>query len=172
MEVMFIQASKLINLPIGALDTQSRVARLVDIITNPEDGDILGFLAKPAGLLSKFKVISKNEVVEIDARGLVIQSEETMVEPREIVRINEALNKNTKILGALAVTENGKSLGRIYDFLIDQSTLAIYKIYIRGTWEDRILPFDKVVKIEKGRVIFADDTLEKTVNVEVQEAAA
>jgi uncharacterized protein YrrD len=93
---------------------------------------------------------------------------DSLIEPTEIVKVDEILKKKIKILGAKAETESGKRLGRIEDFVFETQTRLMVKIYIRGGLflPSLILPAEGIVKIEKGRVVFADQILEHSKTAE------
>lgn len=157
---MLVQAKTLLNKPVF-LNQESSCGFIQNIIVDPENGRILAFLIN-MGLFRKPKVISEKDVLELRPDGLHIQNEKFLVCPSEIVRVKEVLERKIKILDAKAQTESKKSLGKIEDFLIETETLSIFKFYIKGGLfsPSLILPYDKVIKIEKGKIIFSDDVLE------------
>ena len=169
---MLIQASDLIGLPVGALNTQSKIGQVQKIIIDPANGKLLGFEVKKSGFFSKNKILSAADILEFEQQGLVTGNEENLVNPEEVIRIKEVIGEKIKVLGAKAITESKKYLGRIYDLLIDTDNLMVVKYYIKNLWQDRIVPSNKVVKIEKKGVIFAEDIVEETAVTEPEGAAA
>lgn len=153
---MMIEAKKLINLPIAAVDGLRKIGSVYQIIVNPETGQLMGFLVS-LGLFSKPKVLSFLDIKFWDENGLVTELEENLVEIDEIVRIKNVLNQKINLLEMSAKTESGKSLGLVENFLIETETGTVVKYYLKdllGT--SRIMPADKVIKIEKT-IIFSDD---------------
>lgn len=151
-----IEAKKLINLPIAAVDGLRKIGSVYQIIVNPETGQLMGFLVS-LGLFSKPKVLSFLDIKFWDENGLVTELEENLVEIDEIVRIKNVLNQKINLLEMSAKTESGKSLGLVENFLIETETGTVVKYYLKdllGT--SRIMPADKVIKIEKT-IIFSDD---------------
>src|SRR3990172_816069 len=116
---MFIEAKKLIGLPVAAMDTQSKIGEIRQILIDPENGRLLGFVVHGGGIFSPKKVLSVTDIRDWDPNGLVTSSIENLVEPKEIVRIKEVLDKKIFLIGMRAKTESGKSLGVIEDLLID-----------------------------------------------------
>lgn len=155
---MNIEAIKLIDLPVASMDTLSKIGEVRQVVIDPQGGQVLGFLVQPAGFLQSIKALSIIDVSEWDPNGLVTENEENLVEPREIVRINDITSKKIFLLGMAAKTESGKNLGEIENLLIDTTMQIVVKYYIRDLFgKARIFPADKVVKIEKNTVIFSDD---------------
>lgn len=163
---MMIEATKLINLPLGALDTESKIGEIREILVDPENGRILGFLVQPqssyfgGSIFSPKKALSIVDVREWDPKGLVTASIENLVNPNEIIRIKDVLQKNIILIGMKAKTESGKGLGSVEDLLIDTDTESVAKYYLKDLLgEKRVLTSDKVVKIDKV-IVFHDDVAE------------
>lgn len=165
---MFIEAKKLIGLPVAAFDTQSKIGEIRELIIDPENGHLMGFLvqAKSASwrIFSAGKILSEVDIREWDPNGIVTAKEENLVEPEEIVRINDILNKKISIIGMGAKTESGKSLGNVENLLIDTDTSTVAKYYLKDLLgKSRIFTSEKVVKIDKF-IIFSDDVAEIPTN--------
>jgi uncharacterized protein YrrD len=164
---VLIQAKDVLNKPVFAQDIEDTVGIISDIIVDPENGKIVAFSV--ARFLQKPKIVSEVDVLDLTQDGLLINSENALVFPSELVRIKEIIDRGIKIINSKAVTESKKSLGIIEDFLIDTETAGVVKFYIKGGLlsPSVVLPIEKVVKIEKGKIIFSDDILERK---EVKEA--
>ncbi len=154
---MFIEAKKLIGLPVAAVDTQSKIGEIRDILVDPENGRLLGFLIKEGGIFSSNKVLSGVDIADWDPNGLVTSSIDNLVPPQEIVRVNDIIKKKIFLLGMPAKTESGKSLGNVEDLLVDTDTSTVAKYYLKDLLgKSRVLTADKVIKIDK-QITFADD---------------
>jgi uncharacterized protein YrrD len=157
---MFIEAKKLIGLPVAAVDTQSKIGEIRQILIDPQNGNLMGFLVSLGGLLSPKKVLSAVDIREFDPNGIVTESSANLVEPKEIVRVNDIIKKKIFLIGMSAKTESGKSLGNVEDLLIDTDTSCVAKYYLKDLLgKSRVLGSDKVVKVDK-QIIFADDVVE------------
>jgi uncharacterized protein YrrD len=153
---MIIEAKKIIGLPVASQDMLSRIGTIKQVLVDPENGQVLGFLIKQGGIFGSQKALSAMDIVDWDPNGLVTSSFENLVDPSEIVRIKEILDKNIILLGMKARTESGKRLGYVENFLIETTTNMIVKYYLKDMLGNaRVLPADKVVKINK-EIIFSD----------------
>ena len=161
---MMIEATKLINLPVAAEDTLAKAGEIRQIVIDPENGRVLGFLVS-GGIFSKPLALSIVDIKFWDPQGLVTTYEKNLVPPSEIVRIKVVLDKKINLLNLPAQTESGKPLGRVEDFLIDTETECIVKYYLRDLLgKSRIMPADKVISIDKT-IVFTDDEGEITSGV-------
>lgn len=159
---MFIEAKKLIGLPVAAEESQSKIGQISQIVIDPENGRILGFLVKTGGsaswrIFAPTLALSIVDIKEWDPNGLVTESVDNLVNPNEIIRLKDVLDKNIDFLKMSAKTEAGKSLGQIEDLLIDTDTETIAKYYLKDLLgKSRVLPAEKIIKVDK-QIIFADD---------------
>ncbi|MBM2820969.1 MAG: PRC-barrel protein [Candidatus Berkelbacteria bacterium] len=156
---MLIEAKQLIGLPVAAEDTQSKIGKVFQVLIDPENGRVLGFEVVSGGIFAPKRVLSITDVREWDPNGIVTATIENLVDPQEIIRINEIIKKNIYFLGMKAKTENGKGLGVVDDLLIDTETESVVKYYLKDLINSRVLTADKVTKIDK-HIIFSDDIAE------------
>lgn len=157
---MFIEATKLIGLPVATMDTQTKIGEIRQILVNPENGQLLGFLISPGGIFASKKVLSVVNVTDWDPKGIVTNSEDNLVPPDEIVRLKSILAKKIYLLGMSAKTESGKGLGIVDNFLVDTEAQTVVKYYLKDILgKSRIFSADKVSKIDKA-IIFTDDVVE------------
>lgn len=153
---MIIEALKLINLPVAAEDTLSKVGVVRQIVVDPENGAVLGFIIS-TGIFSRPKSLSTIDIKYWDKEGLVTSSANNIVDLSEIVRIKNVLDKKINLLQMPAQTETGKSLGHVENFLIDTETEMVVKYYLRDLLgKSRVMPSDKVISIDKV-ITFAND---------------
>lgn len=156
---MIIEANKLIGLPVAAEDILSKVGVIRQIIVNPENGQLMGFLVL-TGFFSPAKVLSTMDIKFWDKDGIITELEENLVDQDEIVRIHKVLEDKINLFEMPAETESGKSLGKVENFLINTETGSVVKYYLKDMiGQSRFMPADKVIKIDKN-IIFEDDEIE------------
>lgn len=161
---MTIEARKIIGLSVAALDTQSKIGEISQILIDPNNGNLVGFIVVTGGILSPKKVLSITDVRDWDPNGIVTSSIDNLVDSKEIIRIKEILDKKIFLLGMRAKIESGKNLGVVEDFLIDTENQSVIKYYLKDLLgNSRIFLSNKVVKIDH-QIIFADDTTEVPTN--------
>ncbi|MFA6492805.1 MAG: PRC-barrel domain-containing protein [Patescibacteria group bacterium] len=154
---MFIEASKLIGMPIASLETQSKIGTVREIIVDPKNGQLLGLMVQIGGVFSPKKVLSIIDITDWDPNGLVTNSDENLVDAAEVVRIKNLLDEKIILLGMNAKTESGQKLGIVENFLIDTNNTIVTKYYLKDILgNSKILTADRVSKIDK-KIIFIDD---------------
>lgn len=158
---MFIHAKQILNKPVFSKEEEEYIGKVLEIIVSPENYQLLGFLVSQS--FSKPKIVSEIDVLELTPEGLLINSANSLLEIDEVLKIKEIFDRQLKIIGAKAETESQRQLGKVFDFVIETNINALVKFYIKGGLLSPvlILPPEKVVKIEKGKIIFSEDVLEK-----------
>lgn len=152
---MLIEAKKLIGLAVASEDELAKIGLITQIVVEPENGRLLGFLVATGFFATK--ALSIIDVKYWDPEGLVTGSEENLVEPHEIVRLKKVLLDGINLMNMPAVTESGKILGSVENFLVDTETQTVAKYYLRDLLGNaRVMSPDQVIKIEK-KIIFCDD---------------
>jgi uncharacterized protein YrrD len=170
---MFITASKIFNLPIASLESKSKIGVVSYLLFSPHDLNLLALEVKTGNFLfSKKLYLSAHDILEIDSNGIVVKSDDTLVDASQIVRIKDVIKQKSPIIGQRAITKSKQRIGKIDDLLIDTLTGGIDKFYISNIFEEKIIPASKIYKITPKAVIFCDDILDQTIECEPEGAVA
>lgn len=161
--------SELIGMPV--IDSDGNVIAVVkDLIIDPEQGNILGFL------LRRDLVITPMDVVKLGTHSLTIHHADSLTQADEILRIAEVRKSGKVIFGASVFgKESGKYLGRVFDFTIDSTvmklkSISVGKLFLVFQYDEKIIDARKIVQIKKD-AIYVNDA-EKVVKKEEAVAAS
>lgn len=158
---MFWRSSQLIGLPVASQEDNKKVGIITQIIFEPTDGALLGFLVKPEKFLSRTLALSVADIHEYDKQGVVIKNAEALVPVEEIVRFKKVLESKIKVVGANVKIQGGTTIGKVYDTLINLDLAILDKIYISGILQQgHIISAEHIVKIDRhGITIDAEQEL-------------
>lgn len=168
---MLKSAKSFINIPIVSLYNSAKIGSLLDFIVESEVGKIIGVVGAESGFFKKkAMVVSVVDIREISKKVLIVDSEDVMVPQEEVIKIDKALKSGIKIFDNRVITESGKNLGRVSDFLVDEF-FYIAKIYVKPPLvnileTELIIPRESILKITKNKIIVSDDTLERVKDAE------
>lgn len=155
---MLIMYSKIVGLPIIELNNQVKLGEIDEIVINNEKIKIVGLLLKKTNLWAKeSRVICGNDIIEIAKEGVIVNDENAITSLVDAIRVKEQIDKGGAGIGQRVVTESGKYVGRVFDLLLDNTTLEISKFYTKNMIGEKIIPSDKVVSIENRLIIIKDD---------------
>lgn len=154
---MLILWSSLKNLPVASKDGKHGVVR--DIIVDPENSVVVAFEIQ-TGLFRKNKYLAFHDAIGFDKEAVIIASPDNIVDLDEIVRAEKIKKKKIPVLNAKARTESGKSLGKVFDLAINVETGLATKYYLRHLlFLERIIPMQRIIKINQHGIVFEDDVL-------------
>ncbi len=145
--------------PVFSRDVQGAVARVFDLILDPVNGTLVALSVHP----SMKQVVGMRDVLSWYPE-IVIRDTDSIVAPDEVQRIQQVLEKDyAPFLDNTVVTESGKKLGRVYDYLFDLDAGILLKIMVAKTFlgliniDDRILSASDIVKVELDQITVKDD---------------
>lgn len=162
---MQLLASAVLGQPVLESGSGHKVARVKRLIINPETLRVEGLLVSTGPfILEHDRALSFLDILHIFPQGVAIEDKEVMAETRDIVRLHELLKKRVPILGQLALTKSGVSLGRVTDLLFDSQNGTVSRLHIKSFFRDLILPSEKVETISRKAVVFKNDVLEEVKN--------
>jgi len=146
--------SSLMGLPIGSIEDRAKVGVVGDIIINPDDGLLLGIIAKTGILNIQPRFVSWADIREVESGAVVINSKDDLCEIDEVIRVKEVIDKNFSLTGLPVVTTDGNSLGDVYDYEIDVEKKTLFKIFCRALLGQRhIISKSNIVRIELNKVV-------------------
>ena len=153
-----ILASKLFHAPLIAIGV-GKIGEIGDPIINIDNGQLLAFHVLTPGLFSPKKVISLIDIIVFDPKVVIVNSPESIIDPKEVVRIQDSIEKKFTLMKAKAYTQNNNYLGKIEDVVIDSDSNTITKYYIKNILRNRILSSEKVIEIQKNKIIFDNSVI-------------
>ncbi len=145
------------NLPVFELDNQTRVAELSDFFVDEEEIKVEAVIVKTTGIFHQQKFISAKEIVDLSKAALIVQNAESLVDPKEIVRLQKKMKKRAKIIGEKVFSKKGEFLGTVYDYVIENVSLTISRIYLKKLFDQRIIHSSAIVKIEQHKITVKDN---------------
>jgi len=158
---MLIYAKKIMELPVIEGISGTKIDVVKNIIVDPESGKILAFLVSKNFFWQRNRIISFRDVVEIFADGVLIKSNDSIVEDREIFKLSDILNKKIFLIGSTVLTQNGNKIGIVEDFLLDTLFQNILTLTVKKRFspERRIIGSERILSILHKKVIIRDTIL-------------
>ncbi|PIS07327.1 hypothetical protein COT78_04190 [Candidatus Berkelbacteria bacterium CG10_big_fil_rev_8_21_14_0_10_43_13] len=155
---MLILYSKLIGAPIAEIKEAAKLGSITDFVINNDDLTIAAAVVEIGlPLISKKKIVSATDFVRIFKDGIIVSSDDAIVELDEIVRVAKLYEQKCHGLAQKVVTKSGQYIGHVYDYLINSNTGAIQKFYVKKMFTDRIIPASAVISMEGKLITIKDD---------------
>lgn len=134
-----------------------KIAFVENIVVDPENGTVHGFLLKKS-FLGKSKVIMMRDIREIYLDGITTNSPENIVDVNEVVKVKDILARDIFLLGSSVITENGKKLGSLINFVLETNLSIMVTLIVKRTFsqEKRIISAERILNILPGKVIIRE----------------
>lgn len=144
--------SQLIGFPILSQQAERPIAKIQDLIIDPENGKFLGVQTNRAD-----HIISEKDFLNFKG-GLTVSDNTVLVPPSEVLRIETILHSGLNLHRLGVQTEKGKSLGRVEDYWVNLNLCALTQLkVVKSLWfiplEVRLIPVSQIVKITPEAVI-------------------
>ncbi len=153
---MLVLISQLIGRPVITFDEAEPLGIVRDPIIDPSNGKVIGYFFGHGFLHMRQDVLAADDITAYDPTRLVVNSFDVIRKAEDEPKIRAILKKKIAVLGAHVLTESGKRLGRANDLLLDSELSMIVKYYVHGMLDDRIIPAEHVISIEKRGIIVDD----------------
>jgi len=144
--------SQIIGTPI-AVEELGKVARVTDILIDTQTGKIACFFVNKG----RMKIITPSDILFF-GQAIIIGDIEDVIDAQDIVRVNEVINRDIRLLKSKVQTQKGEVLGNVYDFIVDIKFFGLTKIIIHKSFfglfktRDLLISARDIVKIEKNLI--------------------
>ncbi len=123
---MLIPSQQLITKRPISLHTGRPLNPVSQPIVDPYKLKIVGFY-----LQNDSRLLMVNDIREISADKIAVDSEDVLVEAQDLHRHKEILDMDYQLIDTKTATKSGDKLGKIDEYIIDDISWEITKIHIR-----------------------------------------
>ncbi|MBI5413235.1 PRC-barrel domain-containing protein [Candidatus Peregrinibacteria bacterium] len=147
--------SQIVGLPVFDEFSRSPIAFVRDVIIDTENGKVVAFLVKQDRIIVPMDI-------ESFTSGLFIANKDRILPIDDVLRVHEVVKRDIHVIGEKVITEREKTLlGRAVDYSIDTTHMMLTGLYVAKIFfffhfQERIIPFNKIVKINKGSIVVKD----------------
>lgn len=144
------------NCPILSLHIGGRVARVTEIIIDPDSLKVIAcrvegpLVGKEVG-----DILPMASVREFSHLGMIIDSTDELVEADEIVRIRDVLALNFNLVGLKVETKKGTKLGKVADSTVSPDNWQIQQLVVQRPLLKAFI--DPELMISRSQVIEVND---------------
>lgn len=137
------------------------IGKVGDPIINPNNLSIEAFYAH-SPRESEHRVIFAADIRELSVRGVIVDSEDNLMELEGLVRLEKVLAIDFQMMDKKVVTKSGKSVGKVMDYVVDDKGYEIQKIYVRPaivkafTKNDLIIGRNQIVEVNDKKIVVKD----------------
>jgi len=155
-------SGSLLNRPVLSLQTGGQVATTTAPIINPNNLKIEGFFCQDMFDRKKTVVLLYQDIRETMPQGFAVNSHDVLVEPGELVRLQEMIDLRFAIVGKQVVTTNKEKVGKVVDYATDTASMYVQKLYLAQSLLKNLtggnigVDRSQIVEITDRRIIIQD----------------
>jgi uncharacterized protein YrrD len=116
-----VKASEVIGRQVTVREGGQDIGRIKDLVVDPTGREVMGLVLSD-GMFSSSRVAPWKAVQAFGPDSVVIDVVGSVVKSSGVPDIKAVLDKKTKIRGLKVLTTKGKELGKIVDFVFDETT--------------------------------------------------
>ncbi len=161
---MYSLASKLDSLPIISLQTGDAVAWVKQPIIDMATLQVIAFRCETLQQ-KQFLVLMTRDIRQLAADCIIIDSEDELSDPGDIVRLKSFIEANFSPIDKLVITESDQKLGSVEDYTINLETNRVQKLHVRQSllksWLGASLSIDRaqITDVTPRRIVVRDATI-------------
>lgn len=167
---MLLYSEKLRQVPVLSLQTGTPLAYTTEPIIDPRRLHIVAFYCEGPNLDTEPTILHTVDVREFSDIGIIVNSNDDLMSPDGLVRLQEIIGFNFLLPGMRVVDSTGQKLGKVIDYITETGSYTIQKLVVKRpllkSLHDAELVVDRLQIIE----IAADQIIVKSATV--QERAA
>lgn len=153
---MLITGSTLKNRPILSLHIGGEIARIEDLIIDPNDLKIVAFevfgslVGKEMGT-----ILETGDIREISSIGMIVDSSDVLVNREDVIRLDKVMEIGFQIIGKKVVTKKGTKLGKVEDFITTSDNFEIVQLIVQRPLVKAFI--DPELTISRSEIVEVDD---------------
>lgn len=128
---MLVMNSRLMNTPVLSVQSGAPVGRVVGSVVDPDTLKIVAFYLDGPRIDRRRNLIDTQSVREYSNLGMVIDSEDELIAPDDVLKIGKILALNFDLLTLKVETKKGTKLGKITDFTVTSEDFVLQQIIVR-----------------------------------------
>jgi uncharacterized protein YrrD len=123
-------SASLTHCPVLSLRTGTEVATTIQPIINPNNLKIEGFYCDDYNDHKRNAILLYQDIREVLPQGIVVNDYDVLVDPEELIRLQDILNLQFVVLGKQVTTVSGDKVGKVTDFSVEVDSMLIQKLYV------------------------------------------
>lgn len=162
-----LPSKKFLSLPIISLKEGQQIGFVQNLVIDPKAKAVAALIVNPRGFFKEQRIIPFNRVVSIGENAITVSTESQVEKATNLPDILELLKEKTAIIGIKVMTTNGKTLGIVDEFYLDEqdgciASLDISDGKIEGLFNGKArLKADEILTIGSDVVVVAKDCDER-----------
>lgn len=114
-----------------SLQTGSEIAKTEREIIDTANLKVIGYELKGRLLDNKKMMLRVDDIREISDIGMIVDSQDEMIEPGDVIKFDETHQKGFVIVDMPVRDEKGRKLGKVSDYTLDIGSFMVQQLTVR-----------------------------------------
>lgn len=162
--VMLISGSRLRGVQVLSLHLGGPIAQTVEPVIDPNDLSVVAFtVTGPQVGRENGDILETRSVREYSRMGMIVDSADELVNRSDIIRLDEVMKLNFRLVGLKVVSKSGKKMGKVEDYTVDTTSFQIIQIIIKRPVlkgfidPELVIGRSEIVEIDDYKIIVKDE---------------
>jgi sporulation protein YlmC with PRC-barrel domain len=170
---MLYLSTKLKNIGLYTVRLGGKIGTITRPIINPHNLHIDGFYCAIPKTQEE-QIVLDMDIRDLSLKGVIINDHEDISAPEDLVRLTEIIEINYELVGK-SVFANGKRIGKVTDYAIDDTSLFVKKIFVQPPiWRtfistDLVIDRQSILEVTESKIVVSGP--ESKVENEVESSA-
>lgn len=157
---MLLPIERFAATPIVSLQLEARIANLAEPIIDPRQLKLVAFYVDSPKAVDQPMVIFTSDIREVNTRlGMIVDNDDTITPLDDLVRLNEIIDFNFKLIGVKVVDERGHKYGKTTGYNLDPDSFYIEQIVVEPSIlrslgsANRLIHRDQIISVTNKLII-------------------
>lgn len=149
---MLINAQNLVDFPVLSLHTGTPIAKVSQVIIDPDQLKIIAFYIEPlVNLGDAGNILLIDSIREVSHLGLIVDSSDEFASDGEVVRVDNVTKLHFEIVGLNVVTKKKAKLGKVSGYVVESKAWQIQQLIVERPFFKAI--FDPELVISRREIV-------------------
>ncbi len=130
---MLLTIQNMLGAPMMSLQTGQPLARLDTPIVDPRNLKIVAFYVSGPMVNFSPAVVFSEDIREFGELGAIVDSSDNILDPSDMVRLNEIINYNFSLNGIQVIDDHHHKLGKVMNYTLNPDNFMIQQLYLKPT---------------------------------------
>ena len=136
-------------------------------VVNPDTLKLEGFYVNSTNG-PQSRILLKQDAREMSSQGIIIDNEDELVLPTDIIRLKDILQLHYDLIGKKVITKSKKRLGEVTEYVVESSDLSVQKIHVAppfwklGQQKTHVIDRTQIISVNDQFVKVKDATIKST----------
>ena len=128
---MLVYRSKFLNTPVLSVQAGGPIGYVSEIIVDPDNLKTVAFRLAGPRVPRDTNLLDVASIREYSNFGIVIDSEDDLASPDDVVKIGEVVALNFNLIDLKVKTKKGTKLGKIIDYTLTSEDFIVQQIIVK-----------------------------------------